>query len=157
MRSHLLSRFLATNSTNSADWATILLISGALCFVAIVIQFARKEYCYSGGDDDSSQDSFDDSSQDSFDEMEDEESDDSIHVQEPQIARVRDHRSSRRQPDRKKSIDDSSQDSFHEMDDEESNDSTHIQEPQIARVRDHRSNRRQYDRNERRRRDLYDI
>ena len=100
MRSPLLTRFLTTNSTNSADWATILLISGALCFVAIVIQFARMEYCDSGGDDDSSQDSYDDSSQDSFDKMEDEESDDSTHIQEPQIARVRDHRSNRRQPDR---------------------------------------------------------
>ena len=70
----------------------MLLISGALCFIAVVIQFARKEYCDRGGDDDSSQDS--------FDEMEEEESYDSIHLQEPQIARIRDHRSNRRQPDR---------------------------------------------------------
>eukprot|EP00984_Skeletonema_dohrnii_P015487 scaffold6714_cov75-Skeletonema_dohrnii-CCMP3373.AAC.1 len=71
----------------------MLQICGALCFVAIVIQFARKEYCDRGGDDDSSQGS--------FDEMEEEEdSYDSIHLQEPQIARIRDHRSSRRQYDR---------------------------------------------------------
>jgi hypothetical protein len=70
----------------------MLQICGALCFVAIVIQFARKEYCDRGGDDDSSQDS--------FDEMEEEDSYDSIHIQEPQIARIRDRRSNRRQPDR---------------------------------------------------------
>jgi len=72
----------------------MLLISGALCFVAMVIQFARKEYCDRGG--------YGNSSRDSFDEMEEEESYDSIHIQEPQIAKIRDHRSRRRQPDRKK-------------------------------------------------------